>query len=264
MEDPSPIRIAFYDSGVGGLPYFKRAKELIPGASFSYLADSANFPLGDKPRDVVASLVKESVRRLMEASSPDLVVVACNTASVMALDELRSSWPGFPFVGTVPAVKPAVAATRSGKVAVIATARTAESPYMADLIARFAEDKEVFPVAAPTWAEFVETRWLSSGPEERKAAVEPVIAPLRERGVDVYVLACTHFLYLAEDVAAAAGKGSLVIDSSDGVAKRVADLMGSVERRGGGGESGLWSSAPAPRVADFAAHFGLEYRGVIP
>jgi glutamate racemase len=265
MPGNSNARIAFYDSGVGGLPYLERTRELLPGVSFDYLADSLHFPLGEKPQDEVASLVRESVGRLIAVSDPDIVVIACNTASVMALESLRREWPGTPFVGTVPAVKPAAAVTKKGKVAVLGTSRLVESPYMRDLVRKFAGKNEVRLVALGEWVEFIEKRWLASGEDERRAVVKPPVDALLREGVDVFVLSCTHFLYLAEDISACAGDGSSVIDSSDGVSRRVAELSRGLPKNDGeGGTSTLWSTSPFPSLPAFAEHFGLAYAGLLP
>jgi glutamate racemase len=265
MPGTEGTRIAFYDSGVGGLPYFKRTRELLPGAAFHYLADSLHFPLGEKPRDQVAPLVRESVGRLMEASRPDIVVIACNTASVMALESLRKEWPGTLFVGTVPAVKPAAAATKTGKVAVLGTSRLVESAYMRDLVKKFAGKNEVLLVARGEWVEFVERRWLGSGPSERLEAIKPPVDALLGAGVDVMVLSCTHFLYLAEDIRSYSGERASVIDSSDGVSRRVADLARDFLAKDGlVGTSTLWTTAPTPSMPAFAEHFGLDYGGLLP
>jgi glutamate racemase len=265
MPGNTGARIAFYDSGVGGLPYLERTRELLPGAIFDYLADSLHFPLGEKPQDEVASLVRESVVRLMAVSNPDIVVIACNTASVMALESLRREWPGKLFVGTVPAVKPAVAATKKGKVAVLGTSRLVESAYMLDLVQKYAGKNEVRLVGLPSWVEFVEKRWLGSGASERLEIVKPPVEALLDAGVDVFVLSCTHFLYLADDIRAYSGERAFVIDSSDGVSRRIADLSGGfAANNGSNGKSTLWSTSPFPSLPAFAEHFGLGYGGLLP
>jgi glutamate racemase len=270
-EEAGCPRIAFYDSGVGGLPYYAKARDLLPEARFAYLADTRNFPLGTKAAGEVAGLVMKAVDRIADAFDPDIVVIACNTASLAALEFLRRERPGIRFVGTVPAVKPAVALSRRGSIAILATQGTVESPYTAGLIAEFASSAQVRLEPMGDWVEFVERRWLDSSPDERRAAVVPAVESLLAEGVDVIVLACTHFLYLEPEIRACAGSTASVIDSAEGVARRTAALAQELEQTRGIPRSEpqmrqadiLWTSAPQPLAAEFAARFGLAFGGIL-
>jgi glutamate racemase len=265
MPEREKICIAFYDSGIGGLPYFERTAALLPGADYCYLADSAHFPLGEKPRDEVLAILHDEVGAVVENCSPRIFVIACNTASTIALAALRQRYPDIAFVGTVPAVKPAAARTKSGKIAVIATSRTVSDPYTLDLVKRFAAEADTSLVAAPEWVEFVERRWLSSTLEQRIAIASPIVSALLDQGVDEIVLACTHFLFLEDAVSSLAGGRAEVIDSAQGVSRRVQELCREryPELSGEAGRRTMYSSGGQANAghAAMAARFGLEYGG---
>lgn len=259
--------LAFFDSGIGGLPYLEVAKRLMPGERYLYLADRAGFPYGDKSPAAVAELALKAVAELRRAFDPKAVVVACNTASAVALAELRAANPGFPIVGTVPAVKPAAASSRAKRVGVVATARTAADPYLAELIRRWAADCAVTVRGDQGLVAFVEDRWLEAGREERLAAARPAVEAMIAAGADAIVLGCTHFLYLAPEFAELAGPGVRVVDSRDGVAAQLRRVVsagpGLAPSRPAGPDLFFVSGAAPlePRYAATAARFGLERGG---
>ncbi|HRY73200.1 MAG TPA: aspartate/glutamate racemase family protein, partial [Spirochaetia bacterium] len=158
------------------------------------------------------------------------VVIACNTASQAALAQARKAFPGLIVVGTVPAVKPAAERSRSGVIGVMATAKAVGDPYLDALVARHAQGRTVLREAAQELVSFVERRFPGSSAEERRAAVLPHVERLVAAGADEIVLACTHFLHVADDIAACAaslapGRGVEVVDSRDGVARRLKVLL---------------------------------------
>jgi len=261
---PDTRPIAFFDSGVGGLPYLEAARPLLPGERFAYLADRGGFPYGTKTREQVRSRVLEVVEAIRRRFDPKVLVIACNTASQAALEAVRKANPGLPVIGTVPAVKPAALRTRSGTIGVMATARAVEDPYLDELVARHASGVRVLREAAQDLVSFVELRYPGSTEAERLAAVEGHARRLVELGADEIVLACTHFLHVAADIARAAGPGVEVVDSRDGVARRLASILserslGGPEGSPGGGLFALTGPGPfEPGYAVFAARFGLE------
>lgn len=222
--------IAFFDSGVGGLPYLAEARKLLPGATLHYLADDAGFPYGTKTVREVEDILLDRVRRLRARLVPRAIVIACNTASQIGLAALRRAHPDLPIVGTVPAIKPAAETSRTGRIGVMATDRAIADPSIDDLIARFAPEQEVVRLPAQELVSFVERRYLSSSEEERRAAVEPYVRRFLESGVDRIVLACSHSLHLEKDIAACAralgGEGVEIVDSCRGVANRIAQIVG--------------------------------------
>jgi glutamate racemase len=261
--DSRPVVI--FDSGVGGLPYLDAARAVLPGEGFAYVADRGGFPYGTKTREEVRERVLEAVEAIARALDPKALVIACNTASQAALEAVRKAHPGLVVVGTVPAVKPAAQRTRSGVIGVMATARAVEDPYLDELVARHAPGVRVLREAAQDLVAFVERSYPGSTEAGRRAAVEPYVRRLVAGGADEIVLACTHFLHVAADISAAAGKGVEVIDSRDGVARRLRQLL---EDRGLLAPAGLAPPRGALLITGrlpfeesysrFAASFGLD------
>lgn len=271
------------DSGVGGLPYLERARELLPDERFVYLADRAGFPYGAKSRGEIEAIVLDRVARLRGSCSPKALVIACNTASQTALEAVRAANPGFPVIGTVPAVKPAAQLSRSGTIGVLATIVAVADPYLDSLVQRFAPGTRVVREEAQELVEFVEHRFLGAGADERRLAVIDHVRRLVEAGADEIVLACTHFLHVADDIAAAAEEVAAgmrtraghplrqrrigVIDSREGVARRLREvlrslsLLASPPASAGTAPRGLFLlTGPPPfegRFAGFAARYGL-------
>lgn len=264
--------VALMDSGVGGLPYLESARLLLPGARFVYLADRAGFPYGTKTREEVEAIVRNRVDRLAAAFELRALVIACNTASQAALAAARRDHPGLPIVGTVPAVKPAAERTKSGVIGILATERAVRDPYLDELEARFASNCRVERRAAQDLVAFVERRLFAADAAERRAVLLPHLEALVEAGADVIVLACTHFLHVARDIeelaselARARGRPPVgVIDSREGVARRLRELLGPQETGEGSasdpGPGSFHLSGPPPFeevYGDFARSFGL-------
>ena len=218
--------VALFDSGIGGLPYLSAARSDLPLETFIYIADRAGFPYGTKTRVEVKARVLRLIRRLVEDYGPKALVIACNTASQAALEAARRSNPGLPIIGTVPAVKPAAERTRSGVIGVLGSAGAVEDPYLDGLVARHAEGVTVIREGAQELVTFVERRLAFADEAERRAAVAPFVRRLVDRGADEIVLACTHFLHLGEAIAAEAGPSVEVVDSREGVVKRLRQVLG--------------------------------------
>jgi len=272
------------DSGVGGLPYLESARSMLPSARFVYLADREGFPYGTKTREEVEAIVRDRVRRLVRSFDPAAVVIACNTASQAALAAVRADNPGLPVIGTVPAVKPAAERSRSGVIGVLATDRSVQDPYLDELESRFASGRVVVRRGAQDLVAFVERRLFAADRDETRAVLRPHLEYLVEKGVDEIVLACTHFLHVAAEIESLAGelaraRGGApprVVDSREGVARRLHDLMSRDHRdvRGAGSDSAagrpqnqrreddsLFLSGPPPFeavYAQFASRFGLS------
>ncbi len=263
--------VAFFDSGLGGLPYYEWAAGRLPTETFVYLADTANFPYGEKSIEELEQIVIKSVGRLIAHTNPKVVVVACNTASVVALPALRRSYP-IPFVGVVPAIKPAATLSKNRSIGLLATARTVTDKYTERLIRDFAADCNIARIADGKLVRFVESRILDAGIEEKRTAVAASVRSLREAHVDAVVLGCTHFVYLAAEIEEALGRGVKVLDSREGVGKQLARVVtparNTQARRtadsfyvtGFGQQSG---ANQEERYRAFAERFGLRYDGVI-
>ncbi|MBI5157845.1 MAG: glutamate racemase [Acidimicrobiia bacterium] len=207
--------IGVYDSGVGGLSVLREVRRLLPEADLLYLADQAHAPYGERSIAEVRRFAETAIGTLI-ARGATTVVVACNTASAAALGHLRSVF-SVPIVGMEPAVKPAAAATRTGRVAVLATPVTFQGAVFDDLVGRFAAGITVIPHPCPGWAAAVEDRW----PDGAEAAVAEHLRPLLASGVDTIVLACTHYSFIAAVIAEVAGPEVAVIDPGAAVARQV-------------------------------------------
>ena len=222
MDPTSPL--LFFDSGVGGLSVLGPTRKLLPNAPIVYAADSAGFPYGKRSEAELATRVPALLGRLVERFRPRLVVIACNTASTIALDHARAALD-VPVVGTVPAIKPAAEMSKSRVIGVLGTEATVRQPYVDDLAAKFAADCTVIRHGSPELVELAEAKL--AGQEVPVEAVRMAIGPMvdQPRGdvMDVMVLACTHFPLLAQEISAAF-PDIAQIDGGPGIARRVAHL----------------------------------------
>jgi glutamate racemase len=262
--------ILFFDSGIGGLPYCRYFRSRNPGETLVYAADRENFPYGSKDKDTLIGLCASLVFRAGEIFPPKLAVVACNTATVSALDALRDRFPRLPFVGTVPAVKPAVLGSRKGRIGVLGTGRTIEDPYVKVLAARYGPGCAVTGIAAPELVEFVEYRADQADQEERRRMVTPYIEAFRRAGADSVVLGCTHFLFLLDDFKRAGAPDMGIYDSVAGVSRRIEALLDEKSLRAGSpseAEDTLLITGAEPPESSWrkrAAAFGLVLRRLEP
>ncbi|AEJ19308.1 glutamate racemase [Gracilinema caldarium] len=221
--------VIFLDSGVGGLPYCNHFAKLAPQVPRVYIADRKNFPYGPRSREDLGSLLQKLLKKALDRWPAQVVVIACNTATIAAIDRLRASFPEISFVGTVPAVKPAVLASKTRRIGVIATERTVKEPYIYDLAQRFNSEINVVGLPAPELVDFVEHEWYAANRETRLEKVAPYIEYFRKAGVDGIVLGCTHFLFLLEDFKALSEPEISIYHSLEGVGRRVVQLL---ENRG--------------------------------
>ena len=216
--------VGFYDSGIGGLPYLEWLKNHTAGCSFRYLAESRHFPFGTKTEPEIKEIVLGSIGRFIEAQQPDLIVIACNTASVTVLENLRQSYP-IPFVGVVPAIKPAVSISRKKSIGLFATNKTVSQLYTQNLIDTFATGCSVSKFAMPEIVSFVEKNIFSASEDEIIRIIKPAADFFKEQDVDTVILGCTHFIYLEDIFKKVLGSSISVIDSREGVGNRAISLM---------------------------------------
>lgn len=221
--DPS-APILFFDSGVGGLSVLAPTHELLPTAPIVYAADNAGFPYGKRSEAEIASRVPALLGRLVERYHPRLAVIACNTASTIALDHVRSALD-LPVVGTVPAIKPAAESSKTRVIGVLGTEATVRQPYVDDLAAKFAADCTLIRHGSPELVELAEAKLVGEGVsvEAVKAATQPMFAAADGDRIDTVVLACTHFPLLADELRAAFPHVTYV-DGGPGIARRIAWL----------------------------------------
>ncbi len=240
--------ILVFDSGVGGLSVLAEIRALLPAANLIFASDNAAFPYGTKTEAELLPRVSEVIDRLVARFTPDVVVVACNTASTLALPALRGRL-GVPVVGVVPAIKPAAMQSRSGVIGLLATPATVRRPYTDNLIAAYAAECIVRRLGSAELVDLAERKLR--GERIDRAVVSGLIAPLFEGELggrlDTIVLACTHFPLLGEELRAAAPRALAWIDSAPAVARRVKAVL---EERGRSGAA----ESPHPRgIAVFTA-----------
>ena len=221
-----PLTILVFDSGVGGLTVFREVRRARPDARFVYLADDAGFPYGNQPEHALIARIVDVLGAAIAKHAPDLVVIACNTASTLALAELRARFT-VPFVGTVPAIKPACAQSESKRIAVLGTKATVSLEYTRALIREFASGCEVALVGSPNLATYAE-RELSGAPasdSEIAAEIAPCFVDGDGARTDTVVLACTHYPLLVHRFVPLASWPVEWLDPAPAIARRVADLL---------------------------------------
>ena len=232
---PSPApRVLVFDSGLGGLTVLARIREARPDADIVYVADDAFFPYGALEENVLVARVGEVLAERVAADAPDLVVIACNTASTLVLGPLRAAFPNLPFVGTVPAIKPAAEASRSRMISVLATPGTVARDYTRALIRDFAGDCEVELVGSPKLAAIAERRLHGEAidAEEIAGEIRPCFQRRDGRRTDHIVLACTHFPLLTDVFAAVSPWPVEFVDPAPAIARRVDALLGPARAAG--------------------------------
>jgi len=220
MSDPRPV--GFFDSGVGGLCIRDAFARECPFEDTVYIADSANCPYGNRPKDEIVRLSEENVGRLLERGCK-MVVVACNTATAAAIDILRAAHAGVPFVGVEPAVKPAALGSVSGVVGVLATVGTFGGRHYNETKAKYAEGVRVIPAVADEFVDLVERGETTGEIAERtvRARLEPLLAA----GADRIVLGCTHFPHLKETMRKVVAGRAEIVDPSDAVARQAKRVL---------------------------------------
>ncbi|MXO85650.1 glutamate racemase [Altererythrobacter aurantiacus] len=228
-HDPSTVKadapILMLDSGVGGLTVLSELRALLPHAPVIYAADLAGLPYGDKSEHEIAARVAGLLGRMSERYRPRLACIACNTASTIALSMVRDVLE-IPIVGTVPAIKPAAAMTRTNVIGLLGTKATIRQPYVDRLEAEFAKNKTLVRHAAPELVMAAEAR-LRGEPVDQ-ALVDDAAHALREKAhdakIDTLVLACTHFPLIRNELLRAFGSEVTLVDGSKGIARRIVDL----------------------------------------
>lgn len=240
MSLAAPILI--FDSGMGGLSVLGPIRDALPGAPIVYVADNAGFPYGGKTEAEIAARVPALLGRLTERYRPRLIVIACNTASTIALSHVRAALD-VPVVGTVPAIKPAAEMTKTKAIGVLGTPATVRQAYVDRLAAEFAADCTVLRHGTAELAGMAEAKLR--GEDVPAAAYGEIMEGLLGQPggdrMDVVVLACTHFPLVEDELAAAAGRALHFVDGGKGIARRTAHVLAGAD----------WSGCQASGVAVF-------------
>ncbi len=214
--------IGVFDSGIGGLSVLRAIRALLPGERILYLADQGHVPYGPRPMAEIQQF-SEEITRFLLARGAKLVVVACNTASAAALHHLRASFPGIPFVGMEPAVKPAAEHTKSGVVGVLATPATFQGALYASVVERFAQGVTVLQDTCPGLVQQIEAGDLNGA--GTRQILENALHPMLAKGVDTVVMGCTHYPFVIPLIEEICGGKVRVIDPAPAVARQAQRLL---------------------------------------
>jgi len=229
--------IGLFDSGVGGLSIWRQVVHALPSESLLYVADQANVPYGHRSADEIRAN-SLGIADYLVTQGCKAIVVACNTASAVALEPLRQRYPQLPILGLEPAVKPAVQLTRTGVVGVMATPATFQGQLYRATVGRYASAVQVVEQVCVGLAELVEQGDLE-GPD-CDARLMGYLQPMLEAGADTIVLGCTHYPFVIESIRRLVGPAMAVLDPAPAVARHLADVLG---------KAGLLAVEPAGSAA---------------
>lgn len=263
MAETRNASILVFDSGIGGLSVLKELRIILPSVRYIYVADDAAFPYGAWEEKALLERMTALFGDLIKQHDPGMIVIGCNTASTLAIDHLRKTFPDQIFVGTVPAIKPAAERTHSGLVSVLATPGTVKRQYTRDLIKQYASKCHVRLVGSENLAQLAETYMRTGFVDE--AAVRREAAPcfVEQDGkrTDIVVLACTHYPFLVNRLRKTAPWPVDWIDTCEAIARRAVSLADELKfkpREAGLPDIALFTSNRAPKeIERLVAGFGL-------
>jgi len=258
-------RALVFDSGLGGLSVLAEIRRQRPDVEIVYAADDAAFPYGRLDETALVTRVETVMARLIAGTGPDVVVIACSTASTLALPPLRAAYPQLPFVGTVPAIKPAAAASRSGLISVLATRGTVARDYTRALVRDHAAGCEVTLVGSPLLAVIAERIMRGEPVEDSEIADEiaPCFVEREGRRTDHVALACTHFPLILDRLERLSPWRVAFVDPAPAIARRLDAVIGPARRETPAAEQGeaIFTSGEAPKLTlqNTLRRYGLTF-----
>lgn len=219
--------IGIFDSGVGGLSVFREIKKMLPEEDYIYYSDNANCPYGEKPKEFIIKRAKEITEFLLSEGA-EIIVVACNTATAIAVKTLREDYPNIRFIGMEPAIKPAAKMTQTGVVGVLATAGTLKSEKYLNHKQKYVDQVTFAEHVGEGFVQLVESGTVT-GPEA-EATVAESVTPLLNAGADVIVLGCTHYPFLLDTIRKVASdlypdRQIEIIDPAPAIARHLKEVM---------------------------------------
>ncbi len=244
--------VGVFDSGVGGLSVLGEIHALLPQESLLYVADCGHIPYGEKSPVFIRERCV-AVAEFFREQGAKALVLACNTATVAAVADLRERYPDWPIVGMEPAVKPAAAATRSGVVGVLATTGTLQSAKFAALLDRFANDVKVVTQPCPGLVELIETGQLHS--DALRTLLRRYVEPLLAAGCDTLILGCTHYPFLKPLLRGMIPANVILIDTGAAVARQLQRLLAQRD---------LLASGPARPAQFWTSADPQHFREILP
>jgi len=265
----APPSLLVFDSGIGGLTVAREIRRELPEARLTYLADTAGFPYGAKPDAVLVPRILRVIGAALERARPDAVVVACNTASTLALAELRARF-AVPFIGCVPPVKWAASLSRTRHIGVLATPATVRRAYLRDLAERFAADCTLHAHGSSTLAALAEARFRGETVPEAalRAELDCILSQPGAAAIDVMVLGCTHYGFLEAELAALVPPEVAWLDPAGPVARHTRTVVSGLAAVAGEARlagTALFTAPPpdAVRLLPLLRPFGLERMEVL-
>lgn len=244
--------VGVLDSGVGGISVLRELVRLMPGEDFLYYGDSANAPYGTKAAQTVVDLTVKNTEFLLERGAK-AIVVACNTATSVAIRLLREKYPDMPVIGIEPALKPAVKAKEHSKVLVMATPMTLEQQKFNDMMHYYETDADIIKVPCPGLVELIEAGHLD-GPELMEY-LEQRFAPYKDEQIDAAVLGCTHYPLIRPMVQKMLPEGAVIYDGGFGTAretKRRLEECGLLNGRDSGGKVTFFNSKDNEKILELS------------
>lgn len=248
----SDAPIGVFDSGIGGLSVLHEISQLLPNESLLYVADCGHIPYGEKSPEFIRQRCAV-IADFFQRQGAKALVLACNTATVAGVADLRQRYPDWPMVGMEPAVKPAAAATRSGVVGVLATTGTLQSAKFAALLDRFASTVNVITQPCPGLVELIETGDLHS--EDLRTLLRGYVEPLLAAGCDTIILGCTHYPFLKPLLSQMLPPSIILIDTGAAVARQLQRLLD---------ERGLLATGPARETQLWTSASPENFRNILP
>jgi glutamate racemase len=212
------MKLGVFDSGIGGEAVAAALQITYPDATIIAVNDKAHIPYGDKSAQNVIRLTDAAIQPLLDISC-DVIVLACNTATALAIETLRANYPRQKFIGIEPMIKTAASLTQTGIVAVCATPATLKSSRYHDLTVMFGSHLKIIEPDCSTWAYMIENNQINH------AAIEKVISDICNQGADVIVLGCTHYHWIKDDIIALARDNAIILEPSEAIGRRVQQLL---------------------------------------
>ena len=214
--------IGMFDSGVGGLSVLRHVRAILPHEDVVYVADQGNVPYGPRPQSEIQRFSRTITQFLLDQGAK-IIVVACNTASAAALAYLRETFPGVPFVGMEPAIKPGAAVTRTRKVGVLATLGTFDSQKYANLLLRFANGVKVLEDPCIGLVDLIEQGQIDAAATH--SLLQNILDPMLAQGIDTLILGCTHYPFVQPLIQQIVGPDVTIIDPAPAVARQTARIL---------------------------------------
>lgn len=212
------MKLGVFDSGIGGEAVAAALRITYPDAEITTVNDKAHVPYGDKSPSEVLSLTETALKPLL-SDNCDVIILACNTATALAIETLRQRYPQQKFIGIEPMIKSAAALTKTGTIAVCATPATLKSSRYCELLKKYGSDLKVLEPDCATWAYMIENNQINH------RIIEQIITSVCDQGADVIVLGCTHYHWIKEDILRLTNGRASVIEPSDAIGRRVQQLL---------------------------------------